>query len=688
LLQADSVTWEEYRSDARLSFFRSYKPGEVVQLVVQRDNQTLVIPWQITTATLEEISDHLTLLWVPYIFWLMGTIALFSSNVRDSRRTMYIAFTYLTAVWMMAGLASSGRFFYSAVIMRMGIWLSVPVYWHFHWLFPQPLPRIKRRFFWALYLIFGFLALAEWFSWMPASLFPVGVILALIGSLALLFAHLIFYPEQRRSLGVLGIAVAFTVAPGILIMISYLTNSSSPWAGSSVLLMTASIPVAYYYAVFSQPQTRMGTATSYTITPLFFGLVTYSFLALGMLATQIWRPSTGREVPLAVDISAMVGLFTAILYPYVQNVLDRRVLGITIPPTQVLETYSARITTTLDIHRLVAVLRDEVLPSLSIHQAALLVLQPGNNSIEILFQTGIPSDQKCELADYAALKEEAGRQRNAEHLNQTALCSWAHLALRLSLQQQEIGLLLLGRRDLGGSYSQVDISALQALADQTALALVNIHQAEQLHALYQHDVLNQEAMQHYLARELHDQVLNQLAALANQMDDQRFTPELQDAYQKTVNNIRDMISGLRPSMLNYGLYAALQELVDDLNKQAAGQTEIRVNLSANSERYPPEVELQLFRIAQQAVHNTLQHGSASLVEISGRLLPNLAELRVDDNGKGFDIPSPFDVISLLERQHFGLAGMYERAAIINANIELHSRPGEGTHITVRWQLQS
>lgn len=684
LLQAGSVTWEEYRSDARLSFFKPYKPGDVVQLVVQRDDQTLTIPWLITAPTLEEISDHLTLLWVPYIFWLMGTIALFGSKIKDDRRTMYIAYTYLTAVWLIAGLASSSRFYYSAVIMRMGIWLSVPVYWHFHWLFPQPLPRIKRRNYFAFYLVFGFLALAEWFSWIPASLFPVGMMLALLGSLALLFAHLIFNPEQRRSLGVLGIAVAFTVAPGILIMISYLLNSS-PWAGSSVLLMTASIPVAYYYAVFSQPQTRMGTATSYTITPLFFGLVTYSFLALGMLATQIWQPSTGREVPLAVDISAMVGLFTAILYPYVQNVLDRRVLGITISPNQILETYSARITTTLDIHRLAAVLRDEVLPSLSIHKAALIVLQPGGSSTEILFQTGIPPDQKCELADYFALKEEAGRQRNVELLNQAAHCAWAHLVLRLSLDQQEIGLLLLGRRDLGGSYSQADISALQALADQTALALVNIRQAEQLHALYQHDVIDQEAMQHHLARELHDQVLNQMAALANQMDDQRFTPELQAAYQKTVNSIRDMISGLRPSMLNYGLFAALEELVDDLNKQAAGKTDIHLNLAANSERYQPDVELQLFRIAQQAVYNALQHGGASKVEISGKLLPNSVELCIVDNGKGFDIPSPFDVISLLERQHFGLAGMYERAAIVHASIDLHSKPGEGTQITVRWQ---
>lgn len=687
LLQAGSVTWEEYRNDARLAFFQAYKPGDIVQLVVQRGDQRITIPWLIATPTLEEISDHLTLLWVPYIFWLMGTIALFSSNVRDSRRTMYIVYTYLTAIWMIAGLASSGKFYYSSVVMRMGIWLSVPVYWHFHWLFPQPLPRIKRRISLALYLIFGFLALAEWFAWIPTTLFPVGMMLALIGSLALLFAHLIFNPEQRRSLGVLGIAVAFTVAPGILIMVSYLTDSI-PWSGSSVLLMTASIPVAYYYAVFSQPQTRIGTATSYSITPLFFGLVTYSFLALGMLATQIWRPSTGREVPLAVDVSAMVGLFTAILYPYIQNVLDRRLFGVTISPGQVLETYSARITTTLDIHRLAAVLRDEVLPSLSIHQAALVVLQPGSGATEILFQTGVPGDHKCDLADYAALKEEAGRQRNVEHLNQTARCAWAHLVLRLSLEQQEIGLLLLGRRDLGSSYSQADISALQALAAQTALALVNIRQAEQLHALYQHDVIHQEALQHHLARELHDQVLNQLAALANQMDDQRFTPQLQAAYQKTVNSIRDMISGLRPSMLNYGLHAALQELVDELNKQIAGKIEIRLHLPANSERYPPEVELQLFRIAQQAVQNALQHGGASQVEISGKLQPYLVELRIVDNGKGFDIPSPFDVISLLERQHFGLAGMYERAAIIHARIDLHSRPGQGTRITVHWQTQS
>jgi signal transduction histidine kinase len=201
-------------------------------------------------------------------------------------------------------------------------------------------------------------------------------------------------------------------------------------------------------------------------------------------------------------------------------------------------------------------------------------------------------------------------------------------------------------------------------------------------------VKNPDPIQHHRARHPHDQVLNQLAALANQMDDQRFTPQLQAAYQKTVNSIRDMISGLRPSMLNYGLYSALEELVDDLNKQVSGETELHLNLVACSERYPPEVELHLFRIAQQAVINALQHGGATRVELSGKLLPNSVELSIIDNGKGFDIPSPFDVISLLERQHFGLAGMYERAAIIHATIELQSRPGQGTHIIVRWQPPS
>ncbi len=684
LLMAGSVTWQDYRNDARLPFFLEARHQEVILLQVQRGDQVLTIPWRVIGPTLEEISDRFTLLWVPYVFWLMGTIVLFTRQGWDSRRTMYVAFTYLTAIWVMAGLVSSAKIFYSSILLHMGVWMSVPVYWHFHWLFPQPLPRFNRRAFLLLYLVFALLAAAEWFAWLPTTAFVIGVLLALLGSMILLFAHLISNPEQRRTLGALVLAVAISIAPGSLIMISYFTNSQI-WSGASALLIVPAIPVAYYYAVFAPSRGGVGTNTNRMITPIFFATITYSFLALGMLAAQIWQPTTGREVPLAVDISVMVGLFTAILYPIVQETIDRRILGISIPPTQVLETYSARITTSLEIKRLAAVLRDEVLPSLSIHQAALVAIQPGSSTSEILFEMGIPRDQTCEPDHYLALKQEAGRWRGSEHSGELhEPCPWAHLILPLSLQDQEIGLLLLGRRDLGGSYSQADISALQALADQTALALVNIRQAEQLHALYQHDVLNQEAMQLHLARELHDQVLNQLAALANQLDDQRFTPELQSAYQQTVKSIRDMISGLRPSMLNYGLYSALLELVDDLNAQAAGKTSIHLNLPASSERYPPEVELQLFRIVQQAAQNALQHSGASRVEISGRLSPDAAEFFVHDNGKGLDIPSPFDVISLLEKQHFGLAGMYERAAIINANLDIGSTHGTGTQISVRW----
>jgi GAF domain-containing protein len=76
-----------------------------------------------------------------------------------------------------------------------------------------------------------------------------------------------------------------------------------------------------------------------------------------------------------------------------------------------------------------------------------------------------------------------------------------------------IGIWLLGRRDPDDFYAQSEISVLQTISNQTAIALNNIAHAELLHALYQADIERQEKERAALARGLHDEVLNQLAVL-------------------------------------------------------------------------------------------------------------------------------------------------------------------------------
>ena len=137
-------------------------------------------------------------------------------------------------------------------------------------------------------------------------------------------------------------------------------------------------------------------------------------------------------------------------------------------------------------------------------------------------------------------------------------------------------------------------------------------------------------------------------------------------------------------MLNYGLQMGIRELAEELYTRLGSEIEINSQLPESELRYPPAVELHLFRIVQQACQNTIQHAHATDLNITGRLEQSQVELTVTDNGKGFEAGQELDLNGLLAGRHFGLAGMYERAALINAQLKIISAPTQGTKVCVIW----
>jgi signal transduction histidine kinase len=259
------------------------------------------------------------------------------------------------------------------------------------------------------------------------------------------------------------------------------------------------------------------------------------------------------------------------------------------------------------------------------------------------------------------------------------------LVLSLKVDGHFMGLCLLGRRDPDDEYSASEIPTLQALMDQTALALINVEQSERLQMVSQINIERQETERRLLALELHDDVLHQMAILRMNVSKTQATSSFLTAYQTAVQHIREIISGLYPDMLSYGLPAALEDLADSLSTQVEGRMSIQIDLKGPESRYPPNVELHLYRIVQQACQNAIQHAQARLLRIQGRLEPDEAWLEVQDDGQGFETAGPLNLTWLLANRHFGLAGIFERAAFVGANVEIRSQPGQGTQVNVTWR---
>jgi signal transduction histidine kinase len=614
LVNVGGVSWETYASHLRQQFYAGVQPGEVVRIVVLREGQPVEVDWVFPGPQPAEVVLRLmTPWWLAYIFWICGTLTQLILHPRDLRWRLLIAFNFLTAVWLMAGTFSVWHVWESAILLRMAIWLCVPFYFHLHWVFPRSLGRLPAALLWALYLAGALLAVLQWFELLPPPVYFLGFLLALLASLVLLVVHYLRQPEERQGLRLLVASAALAVLPAIGLGVTGMADQAR-FIGQIALVGLSVIPVAYLYVAYRRQLGGLELRANQAISLYIYAILLLSALIPLAMLSSAWLSEPAALLAVGVGLALLAGLFTAGLYPRYLRWIERRLLGMPLPPAGLLESYTARVTASLENERLVRLVRDEVLPSLLVRQAALLRLD-SELCPTVVFRLGVEHEALPRPDEVADLLAQAGRAREPG----TGPCGWARLALALQVGGRPVGLCLLGRRDPEDRYPAAELPALQALVDQTAVALLNIEQANHLRALYQLNIERQEAERSRLARGLHDDVLGQLAVLAMNAGQAQPSAQFEAAYQATVQHLREIISGLRPAMLNYGLRAALDEMVDEMALKLDQKPAVLLELPASERRYPPEVELHLYRIVQQAVRNAVQHAQARRIHIHGRL---------------------------------------------------------------------
>ncbi|HLO14689.1 MAG TPA: ATP-binding protein [Anaerolineales bacterium] len=176
----------------------------------------------------------------------------------------------------------------------------------------------------------------------------------------------------------------------------------------------------------------------------------------------------------------------------------------------------------------------------------------------------------------------------------------------------------------------------------------------------------QEEERMRLARELHDDTIQALK-------------ELENLAEETVENLRRLTRALRPIYLeDLGLVTALGMLANETNQ--THQLQVDFQVIGNERRLSGEVELALYRIAQEALNNVVHHAKADRARLQISFDKEIT-LEVTDNGTGFTVPkSPTE---FAPKGHFGLLGMRERADLIGARLDVQSEAGKGTKLSVR-----
>ena len=194
-----------------------------------------------------------------------------------------------------------------------------------------------------------------------------------------------------------------------------------------------------------------------------------------------------------------------------------------------------------------------------------------------------------------------------------------------------------------------------------------------------------------LARDLHDAVTQTLFSTTliadvlpdiwemNVAEGKRRLEELRLLTRGALAEMRTLLVELRPNALvEVPLPTLLRQLVEALSGRAKVKIELNADVDpAGGRKLPADVQVGLYRIAQEALNNVVKHAGASEAVVTLRM-GDVVRLTVADNGKGFDP-------SAVTADHLGLKIMRERAETIGAKLSVYSEPGEGTQISAVWE---
>ena len=250
--------------------------------------------------------------------------------------------------------------------------------------------------------------------------------------------------------------------------------------------------------------------------------------------------------------------------------------------------------------------------------------------------------------------------------------------LPLQIQERKLGLLaIIGAP--GSTFTPEQLDLFKSIAGQLSIAIEHAYLIEKT------EDMAIAAERNRLARELHDAVTQTLFSASLIADvlpriwerdpDQGRArlEELRELTRGALAEMRTLLLELRPATLTE---TSLAELLRQLVQAFGGRSRLPIELIVAGERpLPPEIQVALYRIVQEALNNITKHAGASRATITLQVDINDVTLAIQDNGRGFDVADK-------PVQSLGLSIMQERAQKIGADLTIESQIGEGTTIIV------
>lgn len=208
---------------------------------------------------------------------------------------------------------------------------------------------------------------------------------------------------------------------------------------------------------------------------------------------------------------------------------------------------------------------------------------------------------------------------------------------------------------------------------------------------------SQESERKRIAQELHDGLIQEVLVLASRirrLKQERSSNKVSEIHEDLewvestcidiTDELRRICQDLRPSILdNLGLMPALRWYIDFLFQ--GSNIDIKYSITGKDFNLPQDLNAPLFRLVQEALNNVKHHSEATELRVFISSYDSQLEIVIADNGKGFRLPK--NISELANSYKSGIIGMYERAQMIGAKLNLSSIIGKGTTVTIEIALQ-
>ena len=254
---------------------------------------------------------------------------------------------------------------------------------------------------------------------------------------------------------------------------------------------------------------------------------------------------------------------------------------------------------------------------------------------------------------------------------------------------ETVGVLAVASRSPAALSSAAERRLLEGIGEQLVIAVENA----QLHERVLDAAVLEERER--LAHELHDglaQVLGyvntqtlaieKLLSSGRNEEAEEQVAWMREAARRVYTDVREAILGLRST--RDALIPSLRSYLSDYGRMTGLLLELNVAAEVEALRLAPSVEIQLVRIAEEALSNVRKHAHATSATVSLEVRDQRLAIEIVDDGRGFDLDQPVRT----GWPHFGLQTMRERAQAIGGTFELWSKPGSGTRVAVKVPLGS